>query len=593
MRRDKMAAEFLNDARKEIEGRTEDFYEELKSFYRGNGEAEQNLMEQTTQPFWESLRLSRKRLQQRDLTVAMDMQESPQPADYEGPKKDGYDYTCRRTKAVKMQRTYYRKGEKIASLKTPEIVEANFLKADVQGDMAVCPNCGHEGKLSSYIDGCDACGAKFLVSDFGTKVSGFSLEEDTRQKSISNFIKAGVTVGIIAAALALLAICAGGIMFLLLALGRNGYNAVKAAAVMMLGIGFAPVFFRSLFFMAIIFVVMIAVMEAHRKPKIRDESKVKALIPEFSTGDFLQNLEYQLRMFHMADAAEQVRFFATCDMDSTVAGYQNVVDCCVCGVRFLEAEAVGDRYRLSVEVKMRLTLDTGKKIKNRYENLRLELEGRQQIVSQHSKALREYKCPNCGGSVDILGGGVCAYCNTAVDYRNFGWIITSYTNLGQPENPYAKILAAALGTYGIILCASLVLMIHSEDGKNALEIWQSLGRSSEYLEAVRQDIIYPDDVLEGITETDSEEGRFTSKKVYVCGDSEAAKEAYKEALLERGFLEMQQYPEGFSVFKIEDPSEYIVDEEEEMFYLVIRVENASEGITVSATLVDENWDPVQ
>ena len=45
-----MATEFLNDARKEIEGRTEDFYGELKAFYQGNGEAEQNLMEQTTQP---------------------------------------------------------------------------------------------------------------------------------------------------------------------------------------------------------------------------------------------------------------------------------------------------------------------------------------------------------------------------------------------------------------------------------------------------------------------------------------------------------------------------------------------------------------
>lgn len=237
-----MATDFLNDARREIEGRTEDFYGELKAFYQGNAKAEQNLMEQTTQPFWQSLRLSGKRLQQRNLTVDMEMQEPVRPADYDGPKKDGYDYTCHRTKAVKMRRTYYRKGKKIATLKTPEIVEANFLKADVQGDMAICPNCGHEGKLSSYIDGCDACGAKFLVGDFETKVSGFSLEEDARQKSISNFIKAGVTVGIVAVALALLAICAGGIMFLLLALGRNGYNAVKAAAAMMLGIGFAPVF---------------------------------------------------------------------------------------------------------------------------------------------------------------------------------------------------------------------------------------------------------------------------------------------------------------------------------------------------------------
>ena len=588
-----MATEFLNDARKEIEGRTEDFCGELKAFYQGNGEAEQNLMEQTTQPFWQSLRLSRKRLQQRELTVDMEMQEPARLADYDGPWKDGYDYSCRRTQPVKMRRTYYRKGKKIAFLKTPEIAAASFLKADVQGDMVICPNCGHEGKLTSYIDGCDACGAKFLVSDFETKVSGFSLEEDARQKSISNFMKAGAVVGITAISLAVLAICAGCIMFLLLALGRNGYNAVKAAAAMMLGIGLAPVFFRSLFYMLIIFIVMLIVMETRRKPRIQDESKVKAAIPEFSTGNFLQNLEYQLRMIHLADTAEQVRFFAACDLTGTVERYQNVVDCCICGVRFLEAEAVEDRYRLGVEVKMRLTQDTGSKIRNRYEKLRLELEGRQEIATQHGKALREYKCPNCGGSVDILGGGVCDYCNAAVDYRNFGWIITAYRNLGQPENPYAKILAAALGIYGIILAFSLVLMICSEDGKETMEIWQSIGRSSEYLKAVKQDIVYPDDVLEGLTETDSEEGSFASAKTYTCGDSEVVKEAYHEALLERGFLEMQQYPEGFSVYKIEDPSEYIVDEEEEMFYLVICAENAPEGITVTATLMDENWNPVQ
>ncbi|MFR2147989.1 MAG: hypothetical protein ACLS5C_06310 [Waltera sp.] len=360
---------------------------------------------------------------------------------------------------------------------------------------------------------------------------------------------------------------------------------------MMLGIGLAPVFFRSLFYAHYIYCNVDR--DGTLKPKIQDESKVKALIPQFSTGNFLQNLEYQLRMIHMADTAEQVRFFAVCDLTGTVERYQNVVDCCICGVRFLKAEAVEDRYRLSVEVKMRLTQNTGSKIRNRYEKLRLELEGRQEIVTQHGKALREYKCPNCGGSVDILGGGVCDYCNVAVDYRNFGWIITSYTNLGQPENPYAKILAAALGIYGIILAFSLVLMICSEDGKETLEIWQSIGRSSEYLEAVKQDIVYPDDVLEGLAETDSEESIFASAKTYACGDSEAVKEAYYEALLESGFIELQQYPEGFAVYKIEDPSEYTVDEEEEMFYLVICAENAPEGITVTATLVDENWDPVQ
>lgn len=140
-----MATDFSNEARREIEGRTEDFYGELKAFYQGNANAEQNLMEQTTQPFWQSLRLSGKRLQQRDLTVDMEMQEPTRLADYDGPKKDGYDYTCHRTKAVKMRRTYYRKGKKIATLKTPEIVEANFLKADVQGIWQSAPTVVMKG----------------------------------------------------------------------------------------------------------------------------------------------------------------------------------------------------------------------------------------------------------------------------------------------------------------------------------------------------------------------------------------------------------------------------------------------------------------
>ena len=586
-----MSTDFLNDARREIEGRTGDFYEELREFYRGNEAAEQHLMEQTTQPFWQSLRLSKKRLQQHDLTMEMEMQETQPIADYEGPKKDGYDYICQRTAPVKMKRTYYRHGNKTAYMKEPEISTASFLKADVQGDMAVCPNCGHEGKLSSYIDGCDACGAKFLVSDFETKVSGFSLEEDSRQKSISNFIKAGVTVGITAVAFVLLAICAGGIMFLLLALGRNGFNAAKAAAAMMVGIGLAPVFFHSLFFMLIIFIVMIIAMEVHRKPRVQEESKVKAQIPTFSTGDFLQNLEYQLRMIHLADRGEQVRFFTTCEPDSLIAKYRNVVDCCICGVRFLEVQKTEDGYRLRVEVKERLTLDTGRKIRNRYEKVQLELEGRREIAEGSNKPLREYKCPNCGNSVDILGGGVCEYCNTTVDYRSFGWIITSYTNLGRPENPYAGILAGALGIYVLILLVNLAITVHSEDGKETLEIWQQILTADDYLNSVYDDMIYPDDVDTSCRKiSDGEDNRFSRIEEFACTDREAVKRAYQEALLEKGFLEMQWYPTGFSVYKIEQFEEETGDPE---LLLEVRTEDTEAGLRVTVTFLDEDWEPLQ
>lgn len=65
---------------------------------------------------------------------------------------------------------------------------------------------------------------------------------------------------------------------------------------------------------------MLIVMETHRKPRVQDETRVKTLIPDFSTGNFLQNLEYQLRMIHLADTAEQVRFFASCDLERYFRG---------------------------------------------------------------------------------------------------------------------------------------------------------------------------------------------------------------------------------------------------------------------------------
>ena len=120
------------------------------------------------------------------------------------PEKDNYDYTCHRTKAVKMRRTYYRKGKKNRDAEDTGDRGRQLFESRCAGDMAIYPNCcGHEGKLSSYIDGCDACGQSFwsVIPRQGIRIL---TGRDARQKSISNFIKAGVTVGIVAVALALL-----------------------------------------------------------------------------------------------------------------------------------------------------------------------------------------------------------------------------------------------------------------------------------------------------------------------------------------------------------------------------------------------------
>ena len=380
--------------RKEIQSKTDAFRKELQDFYQGDREAGARLMERTTQPYWQSLQLIRKRLQQRKLTLSMEFEESAiLPGEYESPKKDGYDYVCGRVQPVKIKRTYYRDGKRIAREKNREIAVYRLLKADVRGERAICPNCGFEGKLSSYIDGCDACGAKFLVSDFDTKVSGFSLEEDSRQKNVQYFMKAAKSVGILAAALLVLSVCAGGMMFLLLAMDQNGIRAVAAAVTMMLGWGLIPVLFRSLLFMLLIFVVMLVVMQKYVKPRVQRAQIVKQAFPEFSTEDFIQNLECELRNIHLADTSLQVQPFATCDLTETVKSYRNVVDCSICRILFTEAQEFTGQDVIGAEVKLRLMIDDGRKIRSRYEKVQLKLYGRPDVVRGAKQTLREYKCP--------------------------------------------------------------------------------------------------------------------------------------------------------------------------------------------------------
>lgn len=96
-------------------------------------------------------------------------------------------------------------------------------------------------------------------------------------------------------------------------------------------------------------------------------------------------------------------------------------------------------------------------------------------------------------------------------------------------------------------------------------------------------------MISDCTETDSEDGTYFNRCTPV-GTGMRRKPPQAALWKSSGDAAIA---ERFSVFLPEDPSEYAVDSEEGMFYLVICAENAPEGITVTATLMDENWNPVQ
>ena len=95
---------------------------------------------------------------------------------------------------------------KISNKKDDKIIVANAIKARGDEENACCPNCGHLGKISSYIDGCDYCNSKFSVTDFEEKISAFCLVENTPKKVLQIFKKIALVIGILALVMGFLSI---------------------------------------------------------------------------------------------------------------------------------------------------------------------------------------------------------------------------------------------------------------------------------------------------------------------------------------------------------------------------------------------------
>ncbi|AEV67227.1 hypothetical protein [Acetivibrio clariflavus] len=433
----------------EIKKKETHFWEFWRKFFRGEVN-EESLVDEVTQPFWQSTHISKKRLDQKGLLLDLSIYDDG----IRGPidtKSDGSNIIGNSSRNVIAERKIYRDGKLIYRKKDKEISHMHFLKSKIIEDKAKCPNCGHLGRIATFIDGCDYCGSKYVVKDFETKVSGFTLEENTYKKSKSTFFKGLLTLGIVTVLIIALGITSFIILIELLQAGNNGMEAITALLPGMFAFTYVPPLIKSLIILLIIFVFFGMALYLLYMRNIFGEEIVKAVIPNFSAYDFYQNLEYMLRSIHMADDGRQVSSFATFDLGNLVSNYQDIIDCNITRMSFLNAGKNGSRYVIDAMVTLRLLWYDGKRVKDRYEKVKCRLLGTDAILKNYYFALREYKCPNCGGSINIFEGAVCKYCTTELDYSKIGWILSDYQIIKKNYNIYRNIKVAMLAIYIAVL----------------------------------------------------------------------------------------------------------------------------------------------
>lgn len=172
----------MNELRDKMQKKVVEF-SQIQNEYYTDKRNDEDITGIATQPFWQSMRLNKRRLQEKNLTVSSERKKEPKRSIKKLREfSDGKNVVSTCEKVGVEEKKVFRNGEEIFSKKDEVKCSISLLRSAGNGDEVACPNCGAKGKIFSFIDGCDYCQSKFKVEDFEEKISAFSVEENTEKK---------------------------------------------------------------------------------------------------------------------------------------------------------------------------------------------------------------------------------------------------------------------------------------------------------------------------------------------------------------------------------------------------------------------------
>lgn len=399
---------------------------------------EEVLTKVATQPYWQSLRLNKKRLDENGIQMQVRIKDKGKTViDVKDFEDNGKTTVGTFKRIVTMDKAFVRNGKKLFRKKERSLCLSNVIQASGEGDLVACPNCGNRGKISSYIDGCDFCNSKFQVEEFEEKISSFHLEEDTSKKTraLTSTIVVTVFLSLIAMVLALI----GLFIYALVSdvTTSTDMNSYYFGILAILSIEWIPRLAKLFVISIIIFIVFTIMYMKRNYTRVKKNTVTKQIaqqIAGFVPEHFAQELEYKLRNIHFAEQAGEVNAFAKIDLRMAMEKYRDVVECVLEKLEFIHQEARVEGLFVTMKVGVKLFRYRNGKIKEENEKITLVMSARWDMHSALTEAVHMYCCGGCGASVSLLEGGRCGYCGEKLDYAKYSWMIEAYySNLKQKE----------------------------------------------------------------------------------------------------------------------------------------------------------------
>lgn len=535
----------------EMDKKAYDFMRFQREYYTDKTD-DKALMEQTTQPFWQSVRLSKRRLASKGLSMDVEISHDSKSRTIKDERlqmrKDGHHLVGNKALNVIVNRSFYKDGRKLSVVKNREICNLSLLKTEVDKDMAACPNCGYVSTITSFIDGCDFCNSKFTVQDFETKVSAFSLEENTSAK-IKDTVSANAKfLGKLIGGFVILAVIVLILSGMRLSKGVTEIDIVGPIVGLYMSMTMIPVIFKALIVLLVVFLAGASYLMKLYKNPVLQESVIRQAIPDISIRDFYQNLEYKLRNIHLTDNADEVSVFARCELNNIVRDYENVVECDMTRLKFLQCKKDSDGYRVNAETELRLTEYRENHIFTNYEKVNLTLFGRPEVIERPVAAIREYKCPSCGSSVNVLEGGKCSYCGKTFDYSEFGWVIEGYESKRKRLSLYRFIKYTMSIVFAVVFSMNMLFPM-GIGNENIFQIHNTYSRQAVQLEEMYTTVKHPNELYENVTLLSDKDYFIERRFEYRAVDAEDIMKEYRSYLEEMGFVFYKETEVSFTVYQ--------------------------------------------
>ncbi len=339
---------------------------EEASFYEGNTDG--NSFETVAQEFWYLHYLNRARLRRLGITVHYNSITNTTHSSNRYPSlsyyKEGKNRICQLEDYERVEKDYIRNGRVIYRETRNREVEAFYLlTSQTEGGDYICPNCGAEGKLESFLDGCDSCNTKFQVGDFETKIMSMYRSP--------------------------------GFMF-----SRKG--SVHA----MLANNIAH-----------------ALTQDPAHYQYPPDIMLKEDDPEFSEEHFYATLVNKVLSIHYAEHTDELKAFVEQDLTGLIRQCGNIMDVKMLMYHFVKYGKDQENQYLAVYVRLRLMICENEGVRFAEPGLILHMVRSLQAIKEQRSRIMLYRCRNCGAGLTLLNGGQCEFCGASLDLKKYDWVI--------------------------------------------------------------------------------------------------------------------------------------------------------------------------